>query len=313
MQELFTLILGIAGEISFLGDATVPLGVVLSVTAELISALPSASPTAASTFQTTYAGVEDQFAQMVTEADKAMLVQSQQVRQDAALLGLVGEQRSRGTWALDTIGIKSAANPGFATWVYRALMPTGHDRYHIRDCRDGLTGRYDQCVGPSAGNGVIGGGTQNFITLGPQYQSGSSFLCGEYSKGEIVNGVPVVTDNYSICEFDPRPPTSGTGSGDHRRKRASTSRARRIPRGPSGARPEWTSTHRSGTTPGPSTATSGTSTRTLRRRTASRTRGSSGPAAKVADAVSDGRRRTLPDQKYEFDPKVLAPALLDFL
>jgi hypothetical protein len=36
-------------------------------------------------------------------------------------------------------------------------------------------------------------------------------------------------------------------------------------------------------------------------------------AAKVADAVPDGRLRTLPGQTHEFDPKVLAPALLDFL
>jgi hypothetical protein len=36
-------------------------------------------------------------------------------------------------------------------------------------------------------------------------------------------------------------------------------------------------------------------------------------AAKVVDAVPDGRLRTLPGQTHEFDPKVLAPALLDFL
>ena len=108
-------------------------GAPLSIAAYVLSALPSGSPTAAnSTFETTYAGLQDQFAQMVTEVDKAMLVQSQEVRQDGGLLGLVGQLYSRGTWTLDTTGVESAGSQGFALWAYRSLLPTIADRYASR-------------------------------------------------------------------------------------------------------------------------------------------------------------------------------------
>ncbi len=71
---------------------------------------------------------------MVTEIDKSMVVQSQLVRQDQGLLQLVGELRGRGTWAMDTIGMGSAANQGFAIWAYQALMPAVYDRYAISNC-----------------------------------------------------------------------------------------------------------------------------------------------------------------------------------
>ena len=49
---------------------------------------------------------------------------------------LVADLRSRGTWNMDTIGIGSAANQGFAAWVYSTLMPTVYERYSITSCRD---------------------------------------------------------------------------------------------------------------------------------------------------------------------------------
>ena len=76
---------------------------------------------------------------MVSETEKSIAVQSQQVRQDEGLLELVGQLRSRGTWAIDSIGIGSAANQAFAAWVYQALMPTVYDRYHITRCLTGST------------------------------------------------------------------------------------------------------------------------------------------------------------------------------
>ena len=60
--------------------------------------IPQSSPTATSQFQSTYAGLEAKFAQMVSEVDKGMGVQSQQVRQDAGLLALVGQLRQSGAW-----------------------------------------------------------------------------------------------------------------------------------------------------------------------------------------------------------------------
>ena len=105
---------------------------------------------------------------MVTEVDKAMLVQSQEVRQDGGLLGLVGQLYSRGTWTLDTTGAESAANQGFALWAYRSLLPTIADRYQIDHCYNDYNNIGD-CTGPTPARGIIGS-NQNFKMAGPQYQ-----------------------------------------------------------------------------------------------------------------------------------------------
>jgi hypothetical protein len=160
--ELWSVIFGIAGSLASVGGPEA--GAPLSISSYVLSAIASSSPTAVSSFFTTYAGLQSQFAQMVSEVDKAMLVQSQQVRQDAGLLGLVGQLRSRGTWALDTIGMASAANQGFATWVYRALMPTIYDRWQVTNCFATSPTSTHYCVGAS-GTGVIGN-SHNFTTIG---------------------------------------------------------------------------------------------------------------------------------------------------
>jgi FG-GAP-like repeat len=159
--ELWSVVFGIAGSLASVGSPAA--GAPLSVASYLLSAIASSSQTAVSSFFTTYAGLQNQFAQMASEVDKAMLVQSQQVRQDAGLLGLVGQLRSRGTWALDAIGIASAANQGFATWVYRALMPTIYDRWQVTNCFASPKSTH-YCVGAS-GTGVIGN-SNNFTTIG---------------------------------------------------------------------------------------------------------------------------------------------------
>jgi hypothetical protein len=164
-NQMWSLIFGIAGSIA--GLASPGAGAALAVASYVMSALPSASSTAMSSFQTTYVGLQDQFAQMVTEIVNAMDTQSQEVRQDAGLLGLVGQLRSRGTWTLDKVGLQSAGNQGFAIWAYKALMPTIYDRYQITNCRDGFddpTFGKSHCAGASAGVGVVGGG-QNFTTI----------------------------------------------------------------------------------------------------------------------------------------------------
>jgi FG-GAP-like repeat len=159
--ELWSVIFGIAGSLASVGGPEA--GAPLSAASYLLSAIISFSPTAVSSFFTTYAGLQDQFGHMADEVGKAMLVQSQQVRQDAGLLGLVGQLRSRGTWALDTIGIASAAEQGFATWVYRALMPTIYDRWQVTNCFATPKSTH-YCVGAS-GTGVIGN-SHNFTTIG---------------------------------------------------------------------------------------------------------------------------------------------------
>ena len=89
--------------------------------------------------------------------------------QDAGLLGLVGQLRPRGTWEARPGRHQERRPQGFATWVYRALMPTVYDRWDITNAR--TTGTDDDTVSALAGR-ASGRGTArrhrrrtNFITL----------------------------------------------------------------------------------------------------------------------------------------------------
>ena len=165
-QALFAGITGIAASLA--GVAEPEVSAALWVASELASTIPAASDTANSSFQTTYADLEDQFATMVTEIDKSIAVQSQEVRQDEGLIKLVGELRTRGTWDMDTIGMGSAANQGFAAWVYAALMPTIYERYSITNCQNGFAGGDTYCFAPT-GPGVVGG-NGNFTAIAQRHQ-----------------------------------------------------------------------------------------------------------------------------------------------
>ena len=168
-QSLFAGIFGISASIA--GLAEPELSAALWVASELASTIPAASPTATSdSLQTTYAGLQDSFAKMVTEIDKSIAVQSQLVRGDQGLLRLVGDLRGRGTWALDTIGMGSAANQGFATWVYQNLMPAVYDRYTISDCwisSPDYSYGSGECRGPT-GLAVIGD-KHNFTAIAQRH------------------------------------------------------------------------------------------------------------------------------------------------
>ena len=165
-QSLFAGTVGIAASIA--GVAEPEFSAALWVASELASTIPAPSATANSSFQTTYADLEDQFAAMITEIDKSIADQSQEVRQDEGLMELVGELRTRGTWNMDTIGIGSAANQGFAAWVYSTLMPTIYERYSITNCRDQFAGDGTDCIAPT-GLGVVGD-NQNFAVIGQRHQ-----------------------------------------------------------------------------------------------------------------------------------------------
>lgn len=164
---------GIAASIAGLFPEGGPLSAALWIVSELSSLITSPSPTAMDTFNTTYAGLQAKFATIVGETQKALLVESQYVRQNGGLLALVSQLRSRGTWAMDTTGMASAANQAFAIWVYQALMPSVYDRYVITQCAvygDAL------CYGPNPGTGIIGGGS-SFTTLAAQRDTNAGVPC----------------------------------------------------------------------------------------------------------------------------------------
>jgi hypothetical protein len=125
-------LLQIAGSLAAL--AFPEAGAALSIAGDLVAMVPSATPSATSKYNTTYAGVRDQFAKSIGDADKAQAVLSQTVRQDYGLLTLVARLREQGTWRPDLIGVASAANQAFAAWVYQSLLPAVYERYVIQNC-----------------------------------------------------------------------------------------------------------------------------------------------------------------------------------
>ena len=161
LQSFFAGLTGVTASIAGVAEPEISAG--LWVASEVLSMLPSASPTANSSFQTTYAGLLDKMATARSEMEQALKSQSQQVRTDQGLLGLVGQLRSQGTWVPNIDGIESTSREAFVLETYQALVPTVFDRYQVTNCIANQGSRF--CQGPSAGPGVIGN-SQNFTTIG---------------------------------------------------------------------------------------------------------------------------------------------------
>ena len=49
---------------------------------------------------------------------------------------LLAQLRTRGTWAPDVIGMKSAARQAFSLWTYQQLLPSMYSRYAVTGCAD---------------------------------------------------------------------------------------------------------------------------------------------------------------------------------
>jgi hypothetical protein len=187
--------LGLAASIAGILPGIGPeLSAALWVGAEVTSMIPQTSPTATSSaFPSTYSGLQAKFATMVGETVKGLGVMSQEVRQSSSLLNLVSALRTSGPWAtknLDTIGLQSAANQGFATWIYQTLVPTVYDRYDITQCA--VYGNA-LCSGPASGTtGVIGGATSSndetpfdFIALGSPRDLDAGVPCKNDEQDEV--------------------------------------------------------------------------------------------------------------------------------
>lgn len=146
-----------------------PLGPILDIVAELIAMLPSASPTLSGPpFQGKYDDFVKRFGASMAEIDTALAVHSQTVRQDPALLVLVGQLRALGTWStpsgtLGLTGMESVGRQGWMLSVWKTLLPTLWARYFISSC---ATTNQIACAPPPAGPWMIGTST-NFSAIGP--------------------------------------------------------------------------------------------------------------------------------------------------
>lgn len=167
LQQAFAAMTDVIGAIAGLAESE-ELSGLLTITADVMSMVPSSTPTLTDTFDTTYAGVAQQFANSVSEAQKAVAVHSQAVRSDLALITLVGQLVQRGTWNINTDAATSAGRWGFALWAYQSLLPAFNARYVVTQCNY-PTDPQDACSGPGPQTGVIGG-VPDFTAIGASPQ-----------------------------------------------------------------------------------------------------------------------------------------------
>ncbi len=163
------------------------------VAGELAGILASDSPTLNSEFTVKYADLKEKFATMITEIDKGLEVQSQEVRSNYGLSSLVAQLTTgQGPWANpDLIGLESADAQGFALWSYQQLLPTLYVRNAVTGCTAEL--RFGECSLTGAGPETIGA-QPDFTTLGPPPFPGN-FLKHSTPCWVVENG------NGVDCEF----------------------------------------------------------------------------------------------------------------
>jgi Domain of unknown function DUF11 len=177
LPGLYSGIFGIAASVA--GVSQPELSAALWVAAEVFSMIPSATPDLTDSVTESYSALQGTFATAVTEADKGLASESQDVRSDLGLLTLVGQLRHLGTWKLDAIGMESAGREGFALWVYKALLPLIWARYNITRCVTPNT--FNVCNAPPAGPWVIPQPNNGFESIGPP--PGSNPPCSKQQTG----------------------------------------------------------------------------------------------------------------------------------
>lgn len=133
--EFGSTIFGLAGAlIAAFPEASPVLVSVLAVAGDMAALIPSSTPELMTPFQSTYNDLQKTFADRLDDADDAISVHSQIVRRDPALLTLIGQLRSRGTWQLNPDAMRSVGRQGFALWIYKELLPVIWARYAITNC-----------------------------------------------------------------------------------------------------------------------------------------------------------------------------------
>jgi hypothetical protein len=166
--EIASSVLGIVGALAALlpgpGEG---IGTALDVAGELVGLVASTSPTLTSEFPARYADLQAKFATMLTETDKGLEVQSQEVRQSYGLLRLVAQLTAgNGPWSNpDNVGLESANDQGFALWVNQQLLPSLYARYDVSECARG--GSFNLCGKNFAPGPETIGDDDAFTTIGP--------------------------------------------------------------------------------------------------------------------------------------------------
>jgi hypothetical protein len=200
-SEITGLVLRIIGA---LAEKIPVLGQGLAIAGDLVSVLGSDSPTLTSEFPAKYADLKDKFATMVTEIDKGLEVQSQEVRSNYGLLSLIAQLTTgQGPWRNpDLVGLESADAEGFALWSYQQLVPTVYARYAVTGCvKFGDQGRV-KCTLTAPGPETIGT-APDFTTIGPLPTPGGG-LFGQNATPcqDLIGGPGVICDFHQLHDVD---------------------------------------------------------------------------------------------------------------
>ena len=234
VQGIFSAGLGIAGAIAGLANPIVGAG--LGIASYIAGIIPSATPEVnAPPFNATLNQLQDDLASAVTDAAKAVDVQSLEVRQDYGMVRLIAQLTGpSGPWhVINDAGLQGSMNEGFALWAYKQLLPTVLERDVVTGCNPsgGTEGEYYyySCT-MSPFNGAIGG-PSNFITLNSPHNSAdiySAYPCWANWSGNFyctynhpptaeVNGqqgTDIATKVWgqlaSTCDFNGQPITEWT-------------------------------------------------------------------------------------------------------
>ena len=164
LQSLFSTGFGIAGALAGLANPIAGAG--LGIASYIAGIIPSATPElSAPPFNTTLNGLQNDLANAVTDAAKAVDSDSFEVRQNYNMLRLVAELTGpSGPWSnVDAAGLQGSMDEGFALWAYKQLLPTMLERDVITGCATS-TGEPVYVCSWSPFTGAIGS-PPNFITL----------------------------------------------------------------------------------------------------------------------------------------------------
>jgi hypothetical protein len=164
-QAIWSTGFGIAGAIA--GVLQPEVGALLGIASYVSGIIPSATPdVTAPPFNTTLAGLQNDLANAVTDAAKAVDEQSYEVRQNYGMQRLVAQLTApSGLWSnVNAAGLKGSMEEGFALWAYKQLLPTVLERDIITGCQPG--GANVDCSWTEF-NGAIPttGNPENFTTL----------------------------------------------------------------------------------------------------------------------------------------------------
>ena len=205
-QAIWSSGLGIAGAVAGLLEPEV--GAFLGIASYLAGIIPSATPEVnGPPFTGTVADLENKLASAVSDATKAIDVQTTEVLQNDGMLRLIAQLHGpSGPWnTVNSVGLTGSMQQGFVLWAYKQLLPTVLERDVVSDCDP--NGGKD----PNTGDQVTcDASTTLAATGGPP--GPFAYLNAPHSVSQpVTSSYPCHGFFTFVCHYD-SPPTSGVAT-----------------------------------------------------------------------------------------------------